>query len=487
MSNPIRKAVMVSIAGNYGSLLISFALMVLVSRWLDPAEIGAFVVAFALVVTIDAIRELNVSLYVVQASLADKPLYQSAFGLSIVSSVISSVVLYVAAGRISEGFTSPDMERLLQIMALGFLVSPLTLPVTAFLSREMRFGELMIIKLVGAIARALVTLGILSCGFGNIALAWGFVASRLGEVVAASWTTAPYKIVVPTLKCLKPILRFGVKTTVSQILGTLGMTIADLATGRSLGMASAALYNRGASLVAIYRNGIEGAVLPVAYAKFAQISRDSGDQLAVSYLHSLRLLTSFGWPALAMLGVLAAPLIQILFGPEWLPGSIVAQIIAFGAAIYMLGMPAPRLLTAIGQVDALLKRELAIQVPRILMVAIGAQFNIEGVAWAVAATYVLAFIVNHFIVRSVIGVTFQHIWAASKGSIVAAIATGAVGFLASTGVRLQNLGPGAEVAAASFAAIGTWLIVVLVAQQPAGEEVRIAWDAALRRCHTGRR
>lgn len=474
MKQSVRTAVLFSVFGNYGGLGIAFALIVIASRLLPPVEVGAFVVAYAILMTLEAVRELGVTYFVVQAPQMDRPLLRSVSGVSMLTSIPMAAAVLLLAPVLGRAFGGEQIGLMLQIMAVGFLLAPFTAPGIAALNRDLRFRELMLFRLGSTLTRAVLSIVLMLGGLGAVALAWGVLVSRAAELMLLLTTSARDKFVLPSFRNLTPIFRFGMTATAAQVVSTLGVTMADLATGRFLGLASAGIYNRGAALVNMYRSGIEGAISPVAFSAFARERRTPGSDTARTYLHSLTLLTSFAWPAFALLGILAGPLILILFGEAWLAAVPVAQILALGGAVYSLSSLTPKLLLAVGRVDTLLKRELLIQPPRIAMVLLAAQHSIEAVAWAIVGTYLLAFIVNQNIARSAVGITYPAIWSVSWRSLVVAAASGAAAWLAAGLSEATGASAIAKLVAGALAGVTAWLLALHLLQHPAMEEVRRA-------------
>jgi O-antigen/teichoic acid export membrane protein len=310
---------------------------------------------------------------------------------------------------------------------------------------------------------------------GAMALAWGYFAGKLAEVIVLAFTKTSHKFVLPSFKGLGPIFSFGSKATGAQFVGSMGVSSADLAMGGFLGLAAAGLFSRGMSLVGVYRTGIEQALSPVAFSAFAQERRNPQGDLRKVYLHSLTLLSAVGWPAFAVLAILARPLVLVLFGDRWAGAIPVAQILACSGLIYVLSSLAPRLLSALGKVGSLLKRELAIQIPRITMILLGAQHSIEGVALAITATYALAFVVNQAVVQSVIAISYRDLWHAVGSSVAVSAIAGPATWATSRIMLASGAPPVLELIVSALAASISWLAAVLLFKHPIKHEVLTAW------------
>ena len=73
----------------------------------------------------------------------------------------------------------------------------------------------------------------------------------------------------------------------------------------------------------VFLLGATTVILPV----FSEIVRD-GRTLKTPYLHAVSLITGFQWPALVVVALLAAPIVELLFGHQWISIVPYVQIMA---------------------------------------------------------------------------------------------------------------------------------------------------------------
>ena len=80
-------------------------------------------------------------------------------------------------------FENEALAALLQLMAFAFLVQAFAANVVGLFRREMRFGRIAGMRLVGAVVETCTSIGLLLAGFGPMALAWGMIAGTLVSVM----------------------------------------------------------------------------------------------------------------------------------------------------------------------------------------------------------------------------------------------------------------------------------------------------------------
>jgi len=473
LTRSIRGAVYFSVAGNFGGLLINLALIVTASHLLTPAQVGAFVVAMAFITLIEIFRDLGTSVYVIQTKNLDRSVLGSLFGVSLSISIPIGILTIISAPLFSKMMGNSSLSFMVMVMSISYFIAPITVPVIATFQRDLRFQETLVMRLGGASARASVSIYLIFAGYGPISLAWGIVASKAMECLLLLVIDSPYKFVKPNIRDWKLILRFGIVTTTSTSIGNIGAAAADMVTGRLLGLAAAGIYNRGNSLVTMYRTGIEAAISPVAYSTFAREARkDDGDMRHV-FLTSVTHLSGFGWPAFAVLPVLAEPAIRIMFGPQWLESVPVARVLAFAGAIHLVAVLAPVFLIASGKAGLLIKRELLIQVPRLGLIIAAAHFSVVAVAWAIVLTYLLTVVVTQRVLNEVAGITYIHLWKATWTSVPLALSTALPCWGLATLAADFGGGPAMDLAAGILGAAIGWSAGLFAFNHPNKAEVTI--------------
>jgi O-antigen/teichoic acid export membrane protein len=472
MTQGVRSALFFSAFSNYGALIITFVTTVVVSRMLTPSQVGAFVLASAFILLVDSVRALSLGSFVIRAPHFDLPLMRSVFGLSMLISVIAATLTIGLSGAVAQLLGMAELEAMLEVMAVSYLLAPFTVPAISALRREMRYRELVVFKLGAAVGVAVVSIGLIVADFGALALAYGFVAGTAAELLLLLPLKTPYKFVRPSVKGWAAILRFSSAVTVTQFVSVLGQKVAQLSVGRFLGLEAAGLWSRAGTLTALYRSGIQSAVFPVAFSALAKEARDGGDVKA-SYMKATALLTGLSWPLLSVLSILAHPTIILLLGEQWTGAVTTSQILAISVAIYTSNALSTQLLVALGKVETLLKRSLLIQIPRLCLYPLAAQFGILEVALASIVVQSMLVVMNQNILRDEVGITYVDAWHSSRKSlavtatVVALVSAAYWGCLTLETKMLTQLAAGATVASAA------WLLAVRLFGHPAESEMKL--------------
>ena len=421
----VSKSVAFSSIATFGSLAISLALVVAVSRILPPAVIGSYVVAFSLIMLIEPVRELQLKSYVVLQPVIDRDAMGPVRFVSFLLSGLALAAAAVAAAIVYRSFRTEAVGNCLVLMACGFLFKAWTSPAQGILQSERRFRALAVVTLAAALAKAVITLVLVFRGWGAEALAIGQLTEFILEMSVVGLVNREIRWAPARAAGARDILRFCSQFGGAQLAGQMSAALDGVLIGAFQGLAPAAIYNRGNRIIRIFRSGIEGAILPIALTEFAAAEGDR-NRLREKYLVALGALTGLSWPALAAAIVLAGPLILGLFGPNWGEAVHLAQILAVGAIIHAASALSQQVHVSVGEAKLLLKRESYLSALRIALLVITATISVEAVAYGFVAMLAMSFVVNQGLLRRSFAITAGDFLRATwKSAAVALIVGGA--------------------------------------------------------------
>jgi O-antigen/teichoic acid export membrane protein len=290
------------------------------------------------------------------------------------------------AGPVSRFYADERLLPLMLVLALNYAVNPFGSITYAWLMREMRFGNLALMRFCSSLAGALVSVVLAWRGHGPISLAWGSLAGTLtNAALATAFRPANYPW-MPGLKKLREVLSFGSKMTGSAVLNTVATGAPDFLLGRLQGMEATGLYSRANGMVAMFRGLINDAVLTVAAPHFARIHREGGAR-ETAFLKSLAYMTVVGWTFCGTLAALAEPAVRVLYGPQWTTSAQLVPVLALAVALQIPVGICHALLTGLGMAQQLLRGTLVATAVVVGAVFMGALHSLPVLAWCTVAAF----------------------------------------------------------------------------------------------------
>lgn len=309
----------------------------ILARLVAPAETGLFSVAASIVLLAQAIRDFGVGEFLIQEKDLTPHKIRTAFGITLALAWALGILIFLSRGWIASVYGTPELGSLIAIVCCSFFVAPFSRPVLALLNREMAFGILLRISLASNIANVAVSIGLAYVGWGAMALTCGMLAMNVTTAVVAMLSARSWDHFVPSLKEWRALASFGAYVSGANVINQLSGRLPDLIIGRLLGYASLGLYNRGNGLVVIFHEMFLSGIQTVAFPAFAAASRQK-ENVREPYLRAATLISGTALPVLALIAIVAYPLVWCLLGPNWLDA---ARLIPPLAVFYGVTLVAP--------------------------------------------------------------------------------------------------------------------------------------------------
>ncbi len=375
----VRRALAFSYIERYGSYGLSLISTMIISRLLGPTEIGVFAVGMAVVGIIAVLREFGITTYLVQETELNDQRIRVAFTLTVglaAGLALALLLLSIPAGRF---YHNSAVTAVIVILAFNFVLTPLGSVSQALLTRELRFGTLTWIRLSQSLILGIASVGLAIAGLGPQSLAWAAVLATVANAALSLWARPHPLRFTFDRHDLKRVFAVGGPATAISIIEDLVATMPELVLGRSQGLAAAGLFSRARGLSQMAHQLIARAAGPVFFATFAERHRD-GQPLAPLYAKAVACVTGLGWVALAMIGVLAEPVVRVLYGVDWLAVVPLLRLLCIAAAIALLTSGAHHLMLAGGGVRDVLHAKLSALPAHALSLVVGAAFGAEWMA-----------------------------------------------------------------------------------------------------------
>ena len=206
----------------------------------------------------------------------------------------------------------------------------------ALLQRRFNFKRRLIVDPTTAGTFAIVTVVMVSLGFGVWGMVIGLYASQLATLIAcwwlAKWRPGKGRFV---FRIWREMAGFAAPLIASRVVEDMRDVVQSSLIGRRLGEAAAGQYRYGRRIGVLPGTAIIQVASYVLFPAFARIAADAS-RFHDGFLRSLRALWTAVVPLAAFLVVLGPPAIVVLLGEQWAPaGLLVAGMAGFGPGTAM--------------------------------------------------------------------------------------------------------------------------------------------------------
>jgi PST family polysaccharide transporter len=371
-----------------GGRVLVLVTMVVLARQLSPAEFGLVALAMVFITVLETVSDFGATATLVVTDEKDlRAQADTAWTFTVLLGVALSVLTATIAPLAATALAEPQLTPILCVLGLVFVVRSLGSAHYALAQRRLDFRSRTIAEMTDVGVRGVIGIGLAVAGFG----AWSLVASYLAGAAAmtmALWILVKWRPAVrihPAL--LRSQLRFGGPLTADHVLWALIWSIDRAFIGRVLGAQALGYYtiaSRLPELLVAHPAAIAERVLFPAYAGLDRESMIRG------YLLSTRFVLLLALPVGVGLGMLADPLVHVVFGSAWAPAVPAMQALTVYSVAAVVAVPPGTVYKALRRAGLLLW----FTVPRFLALLVGLTlFTDEGifaVAVCQAVTSVIA-------------------------------------------------------------------------------------------------
>lgn len=418
----VRIATLYSLGQRYFSFIVQLASSMVVARLLTPAEIGVFSLAAAMIAVAQLLRDFGVGEYVTQERQMTLAKQQTVFGASILVAWFLAALLAAVAPWLAQFYGQDGLRPVLYVLALNFVLLPIGATAFAMLTRELEFKRLFLVHASAALVSASLAVGLAWRGYSYLSLAWAAVAGNVTSIVLLALLRPGQTFLRPRLTGIGAVARFGGLLTFGRLVDQFARRAPDLLIPQTLGFHALGINSKATTLLDSFHDFFGSGINRVATPAFAG-KRHAEADVRAAYLDALAKLSLAPFAFFLLLGLLAEPLLRVMFGPQWTPAATVVQIGALGGFFAGPFMLAPSLLTAHGRVRDILKIQLWGSGAFLLMVLPAVGHSLEAVAAAAVLAAFVKFAWMQVGVRRCLGVrALDRLRAVRKSLLLALLA-----------------------------------------------------------------
>ncbi len=321
---------------------------VVLARILTPADFGLFALGLVVLNLFDYLRDFGVSGALVQRDQRWDRLAATGLTLSVGFGVLLGLAAVALAPVLASLLGYPELTPLVQVLAIGMVVTAVAAVPTALLRRRLDFRRRLIPEVTGTAVKVVVAIALAVTGTG----VWSLV---VGHVVGAVVTSALYWYVARAparfgfdRAVAGSLLRFGLPLTTVSLVSFVVVSAPTTAIGRELGAEALGLYslaNRLPELLVLNMCVVVGEVL------FSALSRMQHDRraLAETYVTAVGAVMAIAAPLGLGLAAAAPDIIVLLYGSTYAAAADELAVLAVYVVVYAASFHSGDVYKAIGR------------------------------------------------------------------------------------------------------------------------------------------
>lgn len=333
------------VAARWGLRAIGLVSTVILARLLTPADFGVIALAMLVVSLIEIVNETGLAIYIIRHPDPQRSHFDTVFTLQLLVGAALTLATIAVAPLGAAFFRTPEIEPVIQVLALRSLCWGLENPGIIWFRKNMVFQkefQLMVGAKLGAFAITL-TAAILLRSYW--ALAIGIVAGGIITTIL-SYVLHPYR---PRLSLAEARHAWGFSAwmLLVHVLEFVNMRLDEIIVGRARTTTEMGYYNVASDIAA---TPVQELVFPMTRVWLPAFAQLAGDPAALerTYRWIIAAVSILSLSIGVGLALVAHDATLIVLGAQWLPAVPVMQILAVTAALSAIAMPLGSVLGATG-------------------------------------------------------------------------------------------------------------------------------------------
>jgi len=302
--------------------LIAFGTQVVLARILEPSHFGAIAFATMVAMFFNNFSNIQGDKYIIKEKESIYKKLDNIFTLEVLLSIIFIILVAGIAPFLMKLLGKPELTRFVQFLSLLFLYNPFSKP-RSILERNLSFFQARFPMVIAQFIGGIIGISFAYFGYGIWSLLWWRFSTIAGEALII-WLIVPYRPrLVWNCDIIKGVLSFGWPLLGSSILVFFYWNIDYYIVGHLLGEEQLGYYWLAFQL-SHYFLKVKRSIVSVVFPAFSRMGNEADIKKGFEVLTRLTAII-YMFPTIIVI-VLGDELIEIIFGPKWLPATTTFQI-----------------------------------------------------------------------------------------------------------------------------------------------------------------
>lgn len=420
----VRRKIALQVVVSNLSIVVNFALAVILARLLSPDDIGVFSMSAVLIAIAHTFRDFGVTSYLKREKTLTDQTIRTARGLLYITSWSMALAMFLSAGFWARFFNEARVEDVVRVLALGFVFIPLGAIAQAVMTRELNVVRSSQVAAVSTLVYFVVSVSLALQGFQHMTMAWANLVNILVTGLAYNWFLGRRLPWRPSLQNWRSMVSFGTANVLTALCKVINSSIPDLVLGRLSVAADVGLFSRATSTVNMVDKVIAPSINYFTLPYMARIHHATGN-VSAHFQRAGSIISSVLLPVLAWVGLLAHDIVLLLFGEKWLGGVPAIPWLCAAAAIATLFRLTSHTVTSVGRPFTALPPLIVLIGGKLLAISLIYDGSLSSFAMAIMMGEMMSVPIYMYINRALLHVNLKQ-WAIDVCKILTVVAaTGA--------------------------------------------------------------
>lgn len=416
--------------GRITNYFVTFAVTVILTRLLTPADFGTFGIVLAIILFSNLLLDLGFRPAIIQTSETSQEQLSTVFYINMLLAVVLMTLLIIITPSIESFYEIKNLSQIVLVTSVIFIFNSLSLVPSGLLIKAMQFKKIALVNSVAAIISGTIAIALSMQGYG----VWCLVAQQLINtfVIAAGnfWFSRWLPSLLFKISSIKPLWKFGSKLFLSGLIDTTFSRLDVFIIGKLFNVGTLGYYNRAQSIDSMVKNFSSSTATSLMFPFFSKMQDDS-EKLKFYYIRSLHIVSFLAFSLVGFLFLTSFDVIILLFSDKWLPVVGFFRIMVLSGFAYPISAVMVTVISAKGNSQAFLNLEI---IKKFILIPMYLSFFFGGIHLflvCLGIAYMLMLVVNALFIKREIGVSIpEHLNIFAKYVLTTALVTFIVYFVA---------------------------------------------------------
>lgn len=307
----------------------------ILARLLSPSDFGTIGVLTIIFTLANVLVDSGLGGSLIKEELISKRDCSTIGSFSLGISVILYLCLYVGAPNIEQYFNIPDLTLIIRLLSLTFIISAIGLVPKTILVRNLRFGTLCLITIMGALGASLVSIIMAISNLGVFSLVAFQLVNVLVTTIIALGVTRYSVSLYFSLKSFKRLISFGLFTTITSVIDTIYENLLTTLIGKYINVAQAGYLFQAKRLEEAMTTSVALTITNVSFPIMTKLKEDIS-QFKVEAISLMRTVVLLIFPLLFTVILFSELLVTFILGKEWLPAAFYLSVLMWAGMILII-------------------------------------------------------------------------------------------------------------------------------------------------------
>ena len=384
-----------SVISNIWIMVIQFATLMILARYLTPEIFGIYAMVFTALVISRGLVDSGLTQALIRMKSPTRLEYSAVFyfNLCVASVLISGIYIF---GDVVHNFIEfKGIENILYYLTISIFLESLAMVQRAHLTNKIQFKNIAKVDFISKVGSCFVSIGMAVNGYEI----WSLLLKDLTFSAISFillWSVNPVRINRSiTFKGLRPMYSFGWKIYLADQIESFSNQFMRIYIGSSHTASQLGYYLKAEDLQQTFSCAMIVSINKVVYPVLSKITEDIS-LLKKSYATLMVVSTAFVFPLMFFLFLNSKEIILLFLGSQWSNAEIFLELLCFSGMIYPFTVYNLNILKVLGLPDLYLKICLVSKSLIIPAILIGSFYSLEVLVVLLVVQQIFSAIINSY-------------------------------------------------------------------------------------------